>query len=83
MKIIDSPLSSKDKKGKEHNLSLIQWNISGFVEVYTTSDMYIINMMYILLNIIEMHRFICSSFGLVEYTRIPSVYKIVSCISSI
>ena len=57
----------------------MQCNISGFIEVYSTSDMYLINMMYmhILLNIIEMRRLICSSSGLVEYTRIPSVYNII------
>ena len=71
--MFDSPLQSKDKKGKQHNISFTQWNISGLIEVYSTSDMYIIKMMDILLNIIEMRRLICSSSGLMEYTRFPSI----------
>ena len=46
-------------------------------------DIYIINILYVLLNMIEMRRLICSSFELMEFTRIPSVYNIISCISVI
>ena len=72
------------KNGKQHQIRLIQENINGFIEVNSTSGLYIINMMYILLNIIEMLGLMCSSFpGIDEYTRIPSVYNIISCISLI
>ena len=56
-----SPLYSMVKNGKQHHICLIQGNISGFIEVDSTSGMYIINMLYILLNIIEMRGLMCSS----------------------
>ena len=73
------------EKSTPHTFILIQWDISAFMKVYSTSDMYIINMMYILLNIIEMRRLIhvYGLCGLMEYIRIPSVYNISSCISLI
>ena len=72
--MLNSPLQSKVKNGKQHHIRLIQWDISGFIEVDSTSGIYTINMVYILLNIIEMPRLISSlssSSGLMEYTRIP------------
>ena len=54
--LLFSPLESKDKNGKQYHIRFIQWTISGFIKVYSTSDKYIINMMFILLNITEVGR---------------------------